>query len=39
MLTVSDLHVSYGAIAALTGISFEIERGAIVTLIGGNGAG
>lgn len=39
MLTVSDLHVSYGAIAALSGISFQIEAGAIVTLIGGNGAG
>ena len=39
MLAVSDLHVSYGAISALTGISFKIERGAIVTLIGGNGAG
>jgi branched-chain amino acid transport system ATP-binding protein len=39
MLTVSDLHVSYGAISALAGISFTIERGAIVTLIGGNGAG
>jgi branched-chain amino acid transport system ATP-binding protein len=39
MLAVSDLHVSYGAISALSGISFKIERGAIVTLIGGNGAG
>jgi branched-chain amino acid transport system ATP-binding protein len=39
MLAVSDLHVSYGAIAALSGISFQIEKGAIVTLIGGNGAG
>lgn len=39
MLHVSDLHVSYGAISALTGISFQIEAGAIVTLIGGNGAG
>jgi branched-chain amino acid transport system ATP-binding protein len=39
MLQVSDLHVSYGAIAALTGVSFAIEAGAIVTLIGGNGAG
>ncbi len=39
MLTVSDLHVSYGAIAALNGISFEIGQGSIVTLIGGNGAG
>ncbi len=39
MLTVSDLHVSYGAISALSGISFAIEPGSIVTLIGGNGAG
>ena len=39
MLSVSDLSVSYGAISALSGISFQIERGAIVTLIGGNGAG
>jgi branched-chain amino acid transport system ATP-binding protein len=39
MLSVSDLHVSYGAIAALTGISFQIEAGSIVTLVGGNGAG
>ena len=39
MLTVSDLHVSYGAIKAISGISFTIEQGTIVTLIGGNGAG
>jgi branched-chain amino acid transport system ATP-binding protein len=39
MLSVTDLHVSYGAIAALSGISFTIPQGAIVTLIGGNGAG
>ena len=39
MLSVADLSVAYGAIAALSGISFQIERGAIVTLIGGNGAG
>ena len=39
MLAVTDLHVSYGAIAALTGISFQIEAGSIVTLVGGNGAG
>jgi branched-chain amino acid transport system ATP-binding protein len=39
MLAVTDLHVSYGAIAALNGISFEIKQGDIVTLIGGNGAG
>jgi branched-chain amino acid transport system ATP-binding protein len=39
MLSVVDLHVSYGAISALNGISFDIEQGSIVTLIGGNGAG
>lgn len=39
MLEVSDLSVSYGAISALSGISFKIEQGSIVTLIGGNGAG
>jgi branched-chain amino acid transport system ATP-binding protein len=39
MLQVTDLHVSYGAISALSGISFEVTPGAIVTLVGGNGAG
>jgi branched-chain amino acid transport system ATP-binding protein len=39
MLTVSDLSVSYGAISALGGISFHIEQGRIVTLVGANGAG
>ena len=39
MLSVTDLSVSYGAISALSGISFKIAQGSIVTLIGGNGAG
>ena len=39
LLTVDDLHVSYGAIKAVRGISFEIKKGEIVTLIGANGAG
>jgi branched-chain amino acid transport system ATP-binding protein len=39
MLQISDLHVAYGAIQALTGVSLEINAGEIVTLIGGNGAG
>lgn len=39
LLQIDDLHVSYGAIRALKGISFTVDRGAIVTLIGANGAG
>jgi branched-chain amino acid transport system ATP-binding protein len=39
MLSVADLSVSYGAISALGGISFKVDTGSIVTLIGGNGAG
>ncbi|MBM6773984.1 ABC transporter ATP-binding protein [Olsenella profusa] len=39
MLSVQDLHVSYGAIKAVRGISFDIDEGEIVTLIGANGAG
>ena len=39
MLEVKDLVVSYGAINALKGISFTVEQGEVVTLIGSNGAG
>jgi branched-chain amino acid transport system ATP-binding protein len=39
LLTIEDLHVSYGAIKALHGVSLHIDRGEIVTLIGSNGAG
>ncbi len=39
MLEVRDLHVNYGAISALHGISLEVKQGEIVTLIGANGAG
>ena len=39
MLTVSDLHVKYGNIEALHGVSFTVNKGEIVTLIGANGAG
>ena len=39
MLQITDLHVAYGAIQALSGVSLEINAGEIVTLIGGNGAG
>lgn len=39
MLEVKDLCVNYGAIKAVKGISFTVEQGQIVTLIGANGAG
>ncbi len=39
LLEVSNLHTSYGAIKALRGISFQVERGQVVSLIGANGAG
>lgn len=39
LLEVNDLYVSYGAIRALHGISFHVEEGEVVTLIGANGAG
>jgi len=39
MLEVKDLHVSYGAIKAVQGISFKLEEGETVALIGSNGAG
>jgi branched-chain amino acid transport system ATP-binding protein len=39
MLTVTDIHVYYGNIAAVKGISLTVYPGEIVTLIGGNGAG
>lgn len=39
MLEVNDLNVFYGAIHALKGINFHLEKGEIVTLIGANGAG
>jgi branched-chain amino acid transport system ATP-binding protein len=39
MLSVKDLKVHYGAIQALRGISFDVNEGEIVTLIGSNGAG
>ena len=38
-LEVRDLYVNYGAIKAVKGISFSVEQGEIVTLIGSNGAG
>ena len=39
MLKVENLHVSYGMIEAVKGVSFELKDGEIVSLIGANGAG
>ena len=39
MLSVKNLKVTYGRIAAITDVSFEVPEGKIVTLIGANGAG
>jgi branched-chain amino acid transport system ATP-binding protein len=39
MLRVANVHTFYGPIEALKGVSIEVERGEIVTLIGANGAG
>ena len=39
MLEVKDLHVYYGVIQALKGISFDVNQGEVIALIGANGAG
>jgi branched-chain amino acid transport system ATP-binding protein len=39
LLSVENLHISYGAIKALHGVSLKVAEGSIVTLIGANGAG
>ena len=39
LLQVDNIHVYYGAIHAIKGISFTVNEGEIVTLIGANGAG
>ena len=39
MLKIQDLHVSYGAVRAIKGISLEVNDGELVSLIGANGAG
>jgi branched-chain amino acid transport system ATP-binding protein len=39
MLVISDVHVRYGAIAALRGVTLTVPDGAVVALVGANGAG
>ncbi len=39
MLELEDVHVHYGKVEALKGVSFAVAEGEVVTLIGGNGAG
>jgi branched-chain amino acid transport system ATP-binding protein len=39
MLEVSDLHVSHGAVKAVKGLNFTVDKGECVGLLGGNGAG
>ena len=39
LLRIDDLHVHYGAVQALKGVSLHVQAGEVVTIIGGNGAG
>ena len=39
MLEVKDLEVCYGVIRAVKGVSFSVEKGEVIALIGANGAG
>ena len=39
LLSINDLHVSYGKVEAVSGVSLDMQAGHIVTVIGPNGAG
>lgn len=39
MLSISDLHVSYGSLSVIKGVSFHVPKGEIVAILGSNGAG
>ena len=39
LLDIRDLHVSYGAVTAIKGISLHVKKGEVVTILGANGAG
>ena len=39
MLEIKDLEVNYGMIKAIKGVSFQVEQGEVIALIGANGAG
>ena len=39
LMRISDLHVSYGAVCAIDGVTMEVQKGEVVSLIGANGAG
>lgn len=39
MITVRDIHKSFGSLEVLRGVSFDIERGSVVSIVGASGAG
>jgi branched-chain amino acid transport system ATP-binding protein len=39
LLSVDQLHVAYGGLVVVKGISFNVKQGEIITMLGGNGAG